>query len=150
MMKNFKAWASVYSKGKFYADMGKWNKQIYLDNRCDSSCECCWTKYPIELLHFHHPVPADKVMKVDVTRWRGVKGPSQKSLDEANKCVVLCGPCHDLEHIAWKFNESILDDEETYLRYRDHRASEPKRGDYLDDGYKGPADEPDQALLSPS
>ncbi len=132
---------------KFYMALAKWHKQVYLDNRCDCRCECCNSKYPLELLQFHHPNPSDKEFQLSVKRWRGLEGPPKKTIDEAAKCVVLCSPCHDLEHIAWKYNESILNDKETYNRFRDHRVKEPKREDYMDDRDEGPPKWTQEELL---
>lgn len=147
-MKNSKE-ERIKTQSKFYLAQAKWNKQEYLDKRCECSCECCGVKFPIELIQFHHPNPDEKEKKVTVSQWYGRKGANKKTLDEAEKCMVLCSPCHYLEHIAWLFNESILDDKETYNRFRNHRVREPNRGDYLDDWDERFPDRQEDQLLLP-
>ena len=134
----------------YYDLLGTYNQQNYLDNRCGSTCENCNIKYPIELLCFHHPDPSIKVFEVNGNRWRGVNGPKQETLDEAVKCIVLCRHCHDLEHIAWRNRESIINDPEAYSRYRNHRVKKPQRcGDYMDGWSKESTDRRISPFLTP-
>ena len=111
---------------------GPYNKEKYIMKRTKMACEVCREKFPKELLEFHHPLDVVKNFELNVDAWRGVNGPKQKTLDEAEKCVILCSNCHRLEHVALKNGESIINDPSAYRRYRNHRVT---RYESLDDWY---------------
>ena len=98
--------------------------------RTGMTCECCGEKFPRELLEFHHPPDVKKTMSLRMRAWRGVHGPKQETLDEADQCVILCSNCHRLEHVALKRGESLVHDPSAYRRYRNHRVT---RYESLDD-----------------
>lgn len=102
--------------------LGPLVKQEYIDKTTGGKCECCGDIYPVDVMEFHHKEPVNKRFGLDNSRWCS-KAPSQRTLDEAAKCVILCSNCHRLEHVALKRGESILNDEETYSRYRNYRPS---------------------------
>jgi len=111
---------------------GVYNKEKYIKNRTDMRCQICNQQYATELLDFHHPLDSNKLMGLDVNSWRGVKGPKKETLDEADKCVILCSNCHRLEHIALRRGETLTNDNKAYRRYRNHRVT---RYENLDDWY---------------
>jgi 5-methylcytosine-specific restriction endonuclease McrA len=48
-------------------------------------------------------------------------------LKEAKKCVILCMNCHALEHKALNRGETLINDPDAYLRYRNHRRRRSRR-----------------------
>ena len=94
----------------------------YIENRCDHKCMNCERHFPIECLDFHHLDPTLKLFSLSLRTWT-FTGKVKETLDEAEKCVILCKCCHSLEHIALKRGETILNDKEAYIRYRDKRFS---------------------------
>ena len=111
---------------------GVYNKEQYIKKRTGMRCQICNEEYSTELLDFHHPLDSNKLMGLDVNSWRGVKGPKKETLDEADKCVILCSNCHRLEHVALKRGETLTNDKKAYSRYRNHRVT---RYENLDDWY---------------
>jgi hypothetical protein len=109
---------------------GAYNREKYLMARTGMTCECCGETFPRELLEFHHPPDVKKTMSLRMRAWRGVHGPKQETLDEADQCVILCSNCHRLEHVALKRGESLVHDPSAYRRYRNHRVT---RYESLDD-----------------
>ena len=109
---------------------GAYNREKYLMARTGMTCECCGETFPRELLEFHHPPDVKKTMSLRMRAWRGIRRPNQKTLDEADQCVILCSNCHRLEHIALKRGESLIHDPSAYRRYRNHRVT---RYESLDD-----------------
>ena len=126
---------------------GRINKQAYVDQRTGSTCECCGEKWPIELLEFHHKNPKDKLFELQ-QQWN-TKVVKQKVLDEADKCALLCSNCHALEHVALRKGESILNDKDTYIRYRDHRHSHYQQVKSPHDRLLGQRNSKDKQLLLP-
>ena len=64
--------------------------------------ECHYSKktnkrFVMEHLQFHHP-KKNKLYNIGDLARRGVRLTSKKMQDELNKCIVLCGRCHDYEH----------------------------------------------------
>ena len=75
----------------------KIRKQIIAEH--GGKCKHCGTGDVIRGvggLHFHHIDPKTKVHTVsDMIRWRQ---PIESIREEANKCILLCSPCHIEEH----------------------------------------------------
>lgn len=92
---------------KIWRLSGKRNLAKYLDERCGSRCQLCNVQYPSEILAFHHTDPSNKKFSPSVYSWRGSKV-RQKTIDEAEKCAVLCHNCHALEHKALREGYSLL------------------------------------------
>ena len=99
------------------------NQENYIEERTGHLCMSCGLPFPSEVLDFHHVNPSEKEHRLDIKVWVGYSGPPKKTLDEAEKCAILCKNCHALEHMALRNGESILDDQDTYIRYRDRRAT---------------------------
>jgi hypothetical protein len=99
------------------------NQEDYIEQRTKHQCMSCGLPYPRELLDFHHLNPDEKEKSLTASLWGGSNGPPKKTLDEAEKCAILCKNCHALEHMALRNGESILDDQDAYIRYRDRRAT---------------------------
>ena len=95
------------------------NQNFYLESRCDHTCQVCGTKYPSEVLDFHHVDPSTKKSGLNLNKWRGNKV-RQSTIDEAAKCAILCANCHRLEHKALREGRSLLD-ENNSTRCRDRR-----------------------------
>lgn len=113
--------------------ISKKKKEEYITKRTKGKCQACSEEFPVELFDFHHIDPLSKKMSLGQNKWEA-QTVSKKVLDEAEKCYILCSNCHRLEHIAMKRSESIVNDKETYSRYRNHHFS--NRQD-LDGGYIG-------------
>ena len=119
---------------------GRINKELYILMRTRGKCEACGEYWSSDVLCFHHKNPEDKTIDLSADMWRQSKGPSTKVLTEAQDCAILCMNCHSLEHKALTKGESILNDKETYLRYRNKRFScDPD----LDDRDSGSSDTED-------
>tara|TARA_R110002074_G_scaffold132543_2_gene275924 strand:- start:9922 stop:10338 length:417 start_codon:yes stop_codon:yes gene_type:complete len=111
---------------------GIYNKEQYIFKRTKMRCEACGEKFPRELLEFHHPLDMEKKIELTAKNFRGIKGVPKKISEEADQCFILCSNCHRLEHLALKRGETIINDKETYFRYRNHRIP---RNENLDDWY---------------
>ena len=61
-------------------------------------CERCGYNKNVGSLIFHHKDPSKKDFCLTVCRIRYPDITAQKIVDELNKCSVLCGNCHRLEH----------------------------------------------------
>ena len=124
------------SKGQIRHDMsGRLNRSVYLRKRNNYSCEVCLENYPEEVLEFHHPDSSLKEIHLSSKAFRGVLQPKQKVIDEADDCIVLCSNCDRLEHVALKNGETLINDKEAYLRYRNHRFSSYKNLDDRNEGF---------------
>lgn len=117
---------------KKWNDTGKVNKANYIEARTGGKCQGCHEVWPVEVMQFHHLDPSDKENELNADKWRGMLGPPQKTLDEADKCVILCGNCHDIEHIALRKGETTLNDQETHSRFRSKRFATFKNMDGRD------------------
>ena len=111
------------------------NKEIYILNNTNGYCEICREKWPVDVFCFHHIDPSQKLFAVGQDRWRGITGPRQSTLDEADKCAILCLNCHALEHKALNRGETLINDNETYLRYRNKHFSSDKNLCDIDKGF---------------
>ncbi len=102
----------------------------------------CLSHWPSDVLCFHHLDPAKKKFGLEAQTW-GDRA-EEKVLKEAKKCVILCMNCHALEHKALNRGETLIDDPDAYLRYRNHRFTKQPdlfdRAD-MDDRNNGPGDE---------
>jgi hypothetical protein len=124
--------------GAFYDKFKAWNKQEFIQKKTGMRCMVCKEKFPFELFAFHHLDPSTKKFSLKVAAWKGMKGPCKRTLDEAEKCAVLCHNCHALEHVALRNGESLINDQKAYARYRNHRVTKPIREECVDDRDEGP------------
>jgi len=129
------------------SDIKRLRRSLYLKQEHNYICEVCMEEYPEEVLEFHHPDPNEKELGLKASNW--TKKNLKNVLDEADKCNVLCSNCHRLEHVAIKKGESILNDEETYLRYRNHRFTDTEGFKSLDGRDVGFGDTNNKQLLLP-
>jgi len=111
------------------------NKEIYILKETNGYCEICREKWPVDIFCFHHIDPSQKLFSIGQDRWRGGKGPRLSTLEEADKCAILCMNCHALEHKALNRGETLIDDNETYLRYRNKHFSSDKNLCDIDKGF---------------
>ena len=122
------------------------NKAQYIESRCGHACEICGEQFCSDVFQFHHRVPSEKNFGLSQSRWRGVKKVPDKTLLEAEKCVILCPTCHAFEHIALKRGETLLNDQEAYSIYRNHRFS---GNGSVDDWNERPSDTKQEGVLVP-
>ena len=122
-------------------ESGKKNKSEYIEQRCGHVCQICGEKFCSDVLEFHHIDPSEK--GPNGLEWRGINQIPDKTLNEAKKCAIICPTCHAFEHIALKRGETLINDYEAYLRYRNHRFS----GDgSVDGGDKGLNDSKEKGI----
>ena len=115
-------------------------KDSYIINKTGGICELCKDHWPSDVFCFHHLIPEEKEFNLNVRNWADLN----KALEEAKKCVILCMNCHALEHRALNRGETLLNDEEAYSRYRNHRFSSYEN---LDDRDEGLSDEDEEEFL---
>lgn len=120
-------------------------KESYILRKTGGTCELCKEHWPSDILCFHHLNPEDKEFNLNVRKW-GAKN-IDNVLREADKCAILCMNCHALEHKALNRGETLINDTDAYLRYRNHRFTKQPdlfdRAD-MDDRNDGPGDEDEE------
>ena len=105
-------------------------KDSYIINKTGGICELCKDYWPSDVFCFHHIVPEEKEFNLAIRKWSDLN----KALEEAEQCAILCMNCHALEHRALNRGETLLNDEEAYSRYRNHRFSSYENLDDRDEG----------------
>jgi len=117
-------------------------RDSYILRKTGGTCELCKDHWPSDILCFHHLNPEDKEFGLDVRKWRAKY--LTNVLKEADKCAILCMNCQALEHKALNRGETLINDPDAYLRYRNHRFTKQPdlfdRAD-MDDRNDGPRDE---------
>ena len=112
---------------------GKRRKDYYIGKTTKGVCGLCKLKWPSDVLCFHHLNPDNKLFELQAgTGWG--KHTLEKCIDEAAKCAILCMNCHTLEHTALRRGESLIGNEEAYIRYRNHSIASYESVDGGDDG----------------
>lgn len=81
---------------KHFATTTGFNRKIELLDRVGHLCSVCGYNKNYRALTFHHLNPATKSFNLDINTCQ--KKPMNLLLEEASKCVVLCGNCHAEEH----------------------------------------------------
>jgi len=71
----------------------KWVAQRRADFFADKKCEWCGSTDELQL---HHRDPETKIASV-IWSWS-----EKRRLEEIEKCIVLCGPCHRKHHAKLK------------------------------------------------
>tara|TARA_Y100000593_G_C4313322_1_gene339495 strand:- start:2062 stop:2532 length:471 start_codon:yes stop_codon:yes gene_type:complete len=120
------------------------NKFNYIMEKCGGKCQICKERFPIEVFDFHHIDPSQKKFNVSNGRLYGM---TKLTLEELEKCAILCCNCHRLEHVALKRGETLINDPDAYLRYRNHRfTKQPNLFDRedMDDRDDGHGDEDEE------
>lgn len=124
---------------------GRERREAYILQETNGKCSMCLLHWPSDVLCFHHLDPAKKKFGLEAQTW-GDRS-EEKVLKEAKKCVILCMNCHALEHKALKRGETLINDPDAYLRYRNHRFTKQPdlfdRAD-MDDRNDGPGDEDEE------
>jgi hypothetical protein len=71
----------------------RWKNKIRLVKKLGGKCvKCGYDKHPAAL-HFHHTDPNTKSYEINSNKLL------LKDIDkEADKCILLCGNCHSIEH----------------------------------------------------
>lgn len=134
----------------YFNSFRAWNKQEFIREQTNMRCMVCKEMFPVEIFAFHHLDPSTKKFNLNSMKWRGVRSPSQKTLDEAKKCAILCHNCHALEHVALKNGETLIDDPEAYSRYRNHRVTKPFCEESVDDRDEGLPERYEEELQLPT
>ena len=121
----------------------KSRRESYILKKTGGTCELCKEHWASDVLCFHHLDPEDKEFGLSVRKWSSKN--LINALKEADKCAILCMNCHALEHKALNRGETLINDPDAYLRYRNHRFTEKQpdlfdRAD-MDDRNDGPGDE---------
>lgn len=120
-------------------------KEAYILRKTGGTCELCKEHWPSDILCFHHLNPEDKEFNLNVRKWKAKN--IGNVLREADKCAILCMNCHALEHKALNRGETLINDPDAYLRYRNHRFTKQPdlfdRAD-MDDRNDGPGDEDEE------
>lgn len=85
------------------------NLREYINTRTNMCCELCGEYFnSTSVFDFHHIIPENKLFNLSNKKWTGIKGPSKKTIEEAEKCAILCANCHRLEHEALRKGGSLL------------------------------------------
>ena len=71
------------------------NRKKFLVEYCGGECVLCGYSKSTEALDFHHVDPSIKDFGISD---RGITRSLKKSLDEIEKCVLLCSNCHREVH----------------------------------------------------
>ncbi len=124
---------------------GRKRKESYIMQQTGGKCEICKEHWPSDVLAFHHLDPSEKELDVGIHAWSHKK--MERVLKEARKCAILCMNCHTLEHKALDRGETLINDPDAYLRYRNYRIKRDPdlfdRAD-MDDRNDGPGDEDEE------
>jgi 5-methylcytosine-specific restriction endonuclease McrA len=88
-----KKYCSVRCKDKHLITAHRHKRKQMAVEYKGGECTECGTKHDLQ---FHHVNPADKVFQISdgyALSWEKLK-------EEVDKCILLCGPCHRIEHIG--------------------------------------------------
>jgi len=102
---------SIYRK-KHYKTANIKRTFLHWGNK-NNTCEACQHAMPLQILEFHHRNPFEKNFQIGqyADPKSNIKKNKNKNkiINELSKCDVLCGNCHQKEHInSNKLNDLIL------------------------------------------
>lgn len=100
----------------------KENKRLFLEFKNVDSCKKCGYNNYIGSLHFHHENNKDFSFHINL-KFKNINDLSKEIVDELNKCIVLCGNCHQDQHNNGFFEKYK---EEIYEKSRNIRENTPK------------------------
>lgn len=82
-----------------------WARKLELIELMGGKCSKCGYNKNIAALEFHHVKPSSKSFPLDARHLSNTS--TNKILDEAKKCVLLCSNCHKETHYPEMDNESL-------------------------------------------
>lgn len=88
---------SRVKKNKYQLERSYENKRFLFSYKQEKGCKVCGFSDARGLI-FHHRIPEEKSFNLG----RGIKS-MKKVLEEIEKCDVLCGTCHLIEHFDVKY-----------------------------------------------
>jgi len=88
-------------------ERGLKNRKEYIEERTKHCCERCGNKYHPDVFDFHHRDPTTKKFNLGFHRWRKIVT-DKETLEEADKCDILCANCHREVHLEMKRDEDSI------------------------------------------
>lgn len=101
------------------------NKLIYLEYKGVKCERCCYNENPASL-HFHHKKSENKSFDISEIskRFKSINDLDEYIKNELDKCEILCGNCHIVEHIDIVKFEKLK--EQIYLNVFNFKEIQPK------------------------